>query len=65
VRKPPLFCDVRMARSSRNQLAIRSTSGSGLLRRVAQGPIKLSGDVGGASVLILGAGLAGMTAALK
>jgi monoamine oxidase len=27
------------------------------------GPIKLSGDVKGASVLILGAGLAGMTAA--
>jgi hypothetical protein len=37
----------------------------GLLRRVAQGSIKLSGDVGGASVLILGVGLAGMTAALK
>jgi monoamine oxidase len=30
-----------------------------------QGPIKLSGDVKGASVLILGAGLAGMTAALE
>jgi monoamine oxidase len=30
-----------------------------------QGPIALSGDVGGASVLILGAGLAGMTAALE
>ena len=30
-----------------------------------QGPIELSGDVRGASVLILGAGLAGMTAALK
>ena len=29
------------------------------------GPIKLSGDVRGASVLILGAGLAGMTAALE
>ena len=29
------------------------------------GPIKLSGDVKGASVLILGAGLAGMTAALE
>ena len=27
-----------------------------------QGPIKLSGDAKGASVLILGAGLAGMTA---
>ena len=30
-----------------------------------QGPIKLGGDVKGASVLILGAGLAGMTAALE
>src|SRR5271163_2020239 len=30
-----------------------------------QGPIKLSGDVRGASVLVLGAGLAGMTAALE
>jgi monoamine oxidase len=30
-----------------------------------QGPIKLSGDVKGASVLVLGAGLAGMTAALE
>ena len=30
-----------------------------------QGPIELGGDVGGASVLILGAGLAGMTAALE
>jgi monoamine oxidase len=30
-----------------------------------RGPIKLSGDVKGASVLILGAGLAGMTAALE
>ena len=30
-----------------------------------KGPIKLSGDVRGASVLILGAGLAGMTAALE
>ncbi len=30
-----------------------------------QGPIKLSGDAKGASVLILGAGLAGMTAALE
>ena len=30
-----------------------------------KGPIKLGGDVGGASVLILGAGLAGMTAALE
>src|SRR5262249_37433182 len=30
-----------------------------------QDPIKLSGDVKGASVLILGAGLAGMTAALE
>ncbi len=30
-----------------------------------QGPIALSGDVKGASVLILGAGLAGMTAALE
>ena len=30
-----------------------------------QGPIRLSGDGGGASVLILGAGLAGMTAALE
>jgi monoamine oxidase len=30
-----------------------------------QGPIKLAGDVRGASVLILGAGLAGMTAALE
>ena len=30
-----------------------------------QGPIELSGDVRGASVLILGAGLAGMTAALE
>ena len=30
-----------------------------------QGPIELAGDVGGASVLILGAGLAGMTAALE
>jgi monoamine oxidase len=30
-----------------------------------QGPIDLSGDVRGASVLILGAGLAGMTAALE
>jgi monoamine oxidase len=29
------------------------------------GPIKLSGDVKGASVLVLGAGLAGMTAALE
>src|SRR4051812_28955771 len=29
------------------------------------GPIKLQGDVKGASVLILGAGLAGMTAALE
>jgi monoamine oxidase len=30
-----------------------------------QGPLKLSGDVRGASVLVLGAGLAGMTAALE
>jgi monoamine oxidase len=30
-----------------------------------KGPIKLSGDVRGASVLVLGAGLAGMTAALE
>ncbi len=30
-----------------------------------QGPIKLSGDVKGRSVLVLGAGLAGMTAALE
>src|SRR6202048_874388 len=30
-----------------------------------QGPIKLEGDAKGASVLILGAGLAGMTAALE
>ena len=30
-----------------------------------QGPIALSGDVKGASVLVLGAGLAGMTAALE
>src|SRR6516165_11268987 len=30
-----------------------------------KGPVKLSGDVRGASVLILGAGLAGMTAALE
>ena len=30
-----------------------------------QGPIKLDGDPKGASVLILGAGLAGMTAALE
>jgi monoamine oxidase len=30
-----------------------------------QGPIKLSGDVKGTSVLVLGAGLAGMTAALE
>jgi monoamine oxidase len=30
-----------------------------------QGPIRLSGDVRGASVLVLGAGLAGMTAALE
>src|SRR6202142_7895 len=30
-----------------------------------KGPIKLDGDVKGASVLILGAGLAGMTAALE
>ena len=30
-----------------------------------QGPIELSGDVKGASVIILGAGLAGMTAALE
>src|SRR5450756_2739582 len=30
-----------------------------------QGPIKLEGDPKGASVLILGAGLAGMTAALE
>src|SRR5215469_13020817 len=30
-----------------------------------QGPIKLEGDPEGASVLILGAGLAGMTAALE
>ena len=29
------------------------------------GPIKLGGDVKGASVLVLGAGLAGMTAALE
>src|SRR6516162_11036260 len=30
-----------------------------------QGPIKLTGDVKGTSVLVLGAGLAGMTAALE
>ena len=30
-----------------------------------KGPLKLAGDVKGASVLILGAGLAGMTAALE
>jgi monoamine oxidase len=30
-----------------------------------QGPIRLEGDVSGASVLVLGAGLAGMTAALE
>ena len=30
-----------------------------------RGPIKLGGDVKGASVLVLGAGLAGMTAALE
>src|SRR6201995_5407880 len=30
-----------------------------------QGPVKLEGDPKGASVLILGAGLAGMTAALE
>ena len=33
--------------------------------RISAGPIKLSGDVKGASVLILGAGLAGMTAAYE
>src|SRR6478735_7484519 len=30
-----------------------------------EGPLKLSGDVKGASVLVLGAGLAGLTAALE
>ena len=77
IEKIMTMADTRSGMSRRNLLALIGVAAGGAAMYQAmtslgfaaespyRGPPKLEGDVGGASVLILGAGLAGMTAALE